>query len=603
MRLWSRAVPVSVLLLAAAVAAGGCTARESGGSPPADDDRGSAEGRPNVIVILTDDQGYGDIAAHGNDVVRTPNLDRLAAHSIRLTDFHVDPTCSPTRAALLTGRYSTRTGVWHTIMGRSLMAPEERTLAEVFAEAGYRTGMFGKWHLGDNYPLRPHDQGFHEALYHGGGVVGQVGDYPGNDLYDDTYFRNGVPEQVSGYSTDVWFDEALSFVERNRDGPFFLYLATNAAHWPYFVDDEYIAPYRAEGVPPTMARFLAMITNIDENVGRLRARLAEWNLDQNTILVFMTDNGSAEGWSNWREEPGTWTGFNAGMRAGKGSAYDGGHRVPLFLHWPAGGFAQSREVPLLSAHVDLLPTLAELSGIALPEELALDGTSLASLLRGAAEGEDAVPPELAERTLFVHSQRVDVPIEWRRSAVMTERWRLIDGTELYDIVEDPGQTRDVAADHRDVVARLRSAYDGWWDSLEPAFARTVRIGLGAPEENPTSLSSHDWRTADDSQVVWNSDQVNCAYPGNGYWAVDVLRGGEYEITLRRWPRPSTLGLGTRHARLRVGEVERETVTSPYDSEARFRVRLSPGPTRLQTWLTGRRGESRGAYFVYVRSLS
>jgi arylsulfatase A-like enzyme len=176
----------------------------------------SAAGRPNVILIITDDQGYGDVGAHGNNVIRTPNLDRLASESVRLTDFHVDPTCSPTRAALLTGRYSTRTGVWHTIMGRSLMAPRERTVAELFSASGYRTGMFGKWHLGDNYPLRPHDQGFAEAFYHGGGVVGQVGDFFGNDLYDDTYFRNGAPERTKGYATDVWFDEALKFVERNR---------------------------------------------------------------------------------------------------------------------------------------------------------------------------------------------------------------------------------------------------------------------------------------------------------------------------------------------------------------------------------------------------
>ena len=231
--------------------------------------------RPNVILIITDDQGYGDIGANGNRVIRTPHLDRLAAESVRFTDFHVDPTCSPTRAALLTGRYSTRTGVWHTIMGRSLMAARERTAAELFSEAGYRTGMFGKWHLGDNYPLRPHDQGFAEAFYHRGGVVGHVGDTLGNDLYDDTYFRSGVAEPVEGYATDVWFDEALRFVERNRDRPFFLYLAPNAAHWPYYVDQEYVRPYAEAGVPPTMARFYGMIANIDVNLGRLRSRLRD----------------------------------------------------------------------------------------------------------------------------------------------------------------------------------------------------------------------------------------------------------------------------------------------------------------------------------------
>ncbi|HUG52267.1 MAG TPA: arylsulfatase [Vicinamibacteria bacterium] len=557
-----------------------------------------AAARPNVILIITDDQGYGDIGAHGNPVIRTPHLDRLARQSVRLTDFHVDPTCSPTRAALLTGRYSTRTGVWHTILGRSLMAARERTVAELFARGGYRTAMAGKWHLGDNYPHRPHDRGFEEAFYHGGGVVGQVGDDMGNDLYDDTYLRNGVPEAVKGYATDVWFDDALRFVEKSRAQPFFLYLATNAAHWPYYVDQAYVDPYLEAGVPPTMARFYGMITNIDENVGRLRARLDELGLSENTVLIFMTDNGSGEGWSNWQKEPGRFEGFNAGMRAGKGSQYDGGHRVPFYVHWPTGGLVGDREVPLLSAHIDVLPTLAELCGLDLSGWPALDGASLVPVLR-AAPGATATGA-LADRVLFVHSQRVDVPIKWRQSAVMTERWRLVNGVELYDIETDPGQKTDLAASHPAVVQRLRDAYEGWWTSLEPAFDDTARIAIGSEKENPVALTSHDWRTDDDRQSVWNANQVNSGHPGNGHWALDVVRGGQYEIELRRWPRPSHLGIDARRARLRVGEQELEKTLSPYDPSATFRVTLGPGPTTLQSWLTGRRGESRGAYFVYVR---
>jgi arylsulfatase A-like enzyme len=566
--------------------------------------RDTASVRPNVILILTDDQGYGDVGAHGNHVIRTPNLDRLGAESVRLTDFHVDPTCSPTRAALLTGRYSTRTGVWHTIMGRSLMAAGERTVAELFSEAGYRTGMVGKWHLGDNYPLRPHDQGFAEAFYHRGGVVGQVGDTLGNALYDDTYFRNGMPERTRGYATDVWFDEALKFVERNRDRPFLLYLAPNAAHWPYYVDHEYVRPYDDAGVPPTMARFYGMIGNLDENLGRLLARLREWGLAENTILIFMTDNGSAEGWSNWRNEPGEWRGWNAGMRGGKGSEYDGGHRVPFYLRWPKGGLAGGREVGLLSAHIDVLPTLAELCGLRLPGDLRLDGTSLVPVLRPAVASPAAreAAARLADRILFVHSQRVDIPVKWRQSSVMTKRWRLVNGVELYDIGADPGQQADVAAGNGPVVERLRRAYDEWWKSLEPVFGETVRIGIGSDAESPTALTSHDWRTDDETQVVWNAAQVNAAHPGNGYWALDVVRGGRYEIELRRWPRPSHLGIDASRARLKIGDVDWEKALSPYDAEATFRVELVPGPTALQTWLTARGGETRGAYFVYVRRL-
>jgi arylsulfatase A-like enzyme len=559
--------------------------------------------RPNVILIVTDDQGYGDIGAHGNRVIRTPSLDRLAAESVRFTDFHVDPTCSPTRAALLTGRYSTRSGVWHTIMGRSLMAPRERTAAELFSERGYRTGMFGKWHLGDNYPLRPHDQGFAEALYHGGGVVGQVGDTLGNDLYDDTYFRNGVLEVTKGYATDVWFDEALKFVERHRGRPFFLYLAPNAAHWPYYVDDAYVRPYREAGVPPTMARFYGMITNVDLNLGRLEARLREWGLQENTILVFMTDNGSAEGFRNWRNEPGAWPGWNAGMRDGKGSPYDGGHRVPFYLRWPKGGLAGGRELGLPSAHIDVLPTLAELCGFELPADLKLDGSSLVPALRPAAGlPADDASSGLRDRVLFVHTQRVDVPVKWRQSSVMTARWRLVNGTQLYDINADPGQTTDVAAAHGPVVSELRTAYEGWWTSLEPGFDETVRIGIGSPAENPAALTSHDWRTDDEAQVVWNAGQVGAAHAGNGYWAIDVVRGGRYEVELRRWPRPSRLGLDAQRARLVVGGVELEQATSPFDASATFELALAAGPTTLQTWLTGRGGVTRGAYFVYVRRL-
>ena len=595
-----RAAPLALAWLCGTLAP--CAAAQPRQAPGGAFASPSTPGRPNVILILTDDQGYGDVGAHGNRTIQTPSLDRLAGESVRLTDFHVDPTCSPTRAALLTGRYSTRTGVWHTIMGRSLLAPRERTVAELFSASGYRTGMVGKWHLGDNYPLRPHDRGFAEAFYHGGGVVGQVGDHFGNDLYDDTYFRNGVPEPVKGYATDVWFDEALKFVERNRERPFFLYLAPNAAHWPYFVDHRYVQPYLDAGVPPTMARFYGMIANIDENVGRLRARLREWDLEENTILAFMTDNGSAEGFRNWRNEPGTWAGWNAGMRDGKGSAYDGGHRVPFYLRWPKGGLAGGREVGTLSAHIDVLPTLAELCGVEIPQDLRLDGTSLVPVLRAAPPRAGRTSRALSERVLFVHSQRVDVPVKWRQSSVMTKRWRLIDGAELYDIAADPGQKTDVAARHAEVVAELRRGYDVWWESLEPVFSETVRIGIGSPAENPTALSSHDWRTDDEQQVVWNAAQVNAAQASNGYWALDVVRGGTYEVELRRWPRPSHLGIDASLARLRVGAVEMEKPTSPYDESATFRVELPPGPTSLQTWLTSSGGKTRGAYFVYVRRL-
>ena len=567
---WNR---ISILILGVALLAG-CTQ-----STP-----------PNVILIITDDQGYGDIAAHGNTMIQTPHLDQLHEESVRLVDFHVDPTCSPTRSALLTGRYSTRTGVWHTIMGRSLMRPEETTIAEIFLGEGYRTGMVGKWHLGDNYPLRPQDQGFEEVFYHPAGGVGQGPDYFGNDYFDDVYVRNGTQEPVTGYVTDVWFDDALAFIERHKEAPFFLYLSTNAPHGPYFVEEKYAQPYRDQGVSETMARFNGMITNIDDNMGRLLSHMDSLNLVENTILIFMTDNGSAEGWANWRNEEGTWQGFNAGMRAGKGSEYDGGHRVPFFIKWPDGDLEAGREVSGLAAHIDVLPTLSALAGVEVPSELELDGMSLVPQLHGE---------NTPSRTLFVHSQRIPYPEKWRKSAVLDGPWRLVNQAELYNLESDPAQQHDVAGEFPEHADSMRAAYDEWWASLEPSFEGYVRIGLGSAEENPLLLNSHDWHVEHQRLSVWNHRQVERGMIGNGYWAVDVVQPGSYSFELRRWPAHMDSSLEATHASLRIGEEEWSQEVLEKATYAVFNVDLKQGPTTLQTTLTLPGGEERGAYFVYV----
>ena len=387
--------------------------------------------RPNVILILTDDQGYGDLACHGNPVIRTPHLDRLYAQSIRLTNFHSDPLCSPTRAALMTGRYSARTGVWATVLGRSLLRRNEVTMADVFAANGYRTGIFGKWHLGDNYPFRPQERGFQEVLVHGGGGVSQTPDAWGNSYFNDTYLRNGKPEKFQGYCTDVWFENAIRFIEANRDRSFFLYLPTNAPHSPFRVEEKYSRPYREAGLTPQRAAFYGMITNIDENVGRLRQKLDDLGITGNTLLVFMTDNGSGGGFPQKPTEK--FGGFNAGMRAVKGSGYDGGHRVPCFLHWPEGGLRGGRDIPRLTAHFDLLPTFIDLLGLDTTRAVKrkpMDGKSLAPLFRQDSEWK--------ERTLVVQTQQRETPEKWTQSAVMTQQWRLVGGQELYDMTADPG---------------------------------------------------------------------------------------------------------------------------------------------------------------------
>ncbi len=549
--------------------------------------------RPNVIIVLTDDQGYGDVGAHGNSMIATPSMDSLREQSVRLTDFHVDPTCSPSRSALMTGRYSTRTGVWHTIMGRSLMDTGEETLAEVFQANGYRTGMFGKWHLGDNYPLRPQDQGFEHVVWHHGGGVGQGPDYWDNDYFDDTYEVNGEWRQFDGYCTDVWFREATAFIEAADERPFVAYISTNAPHGPYLVDDSYKQPYLDAGVPETMAKFYGMITNIDENLGRLRARLGELGLAENTIIVFMTDNGTAAGSRRREKEEGSWNGYNAGMRGAKGSEYEGGYRVPFFVSWPGGGVEGGRDVDELSAHVDVLPTLTELCGLQRAGTRPLDGASFAPALRGTG-------PAPGERTLVVPSQRIEHPRPWRKSAVMTEHWRLVNGTELYDIVADPAQAQDVAPQNPEEVAALRARYETWWRSLEPVFDDYVRIGVGGAE-NPVRLMSHDWH-AEDRGVPWHQNHVRKGYIGNGPWALEVERAGEYEVTLFRWPAQLERAMDSVHAAVAIAGLEAGRELEPAATRASFRLRLPAGPTKLLTTLRRSDGEEHGAYFASVQWL-
>lgn len=574
-----------------------------------------ADERPNIIVVITDDQGYGDVGAHGNTMIRTPNLDSLHAESVRLTNFHVDPTCSPTRSALVTGRYSSRTGVWHTIMGRSLLHRDEQTFADVLADAGYATGFFGKWHLGDTSPYRPIDRGFQEAVYHGGGGVGQTPDYWGNDYFDDTYWRNGAPEAYEGYCTDVFFDNALRFIEeRTADGaaPFFAYLSTNAPHGPFLVAESYSQPYAEAGVPEPMNKFYGMIENIDNNMGRLTAKLDELGIADNTLLVFMTDNGTAAGVTNTHptqmigstnaallkraaeEEADAWRGFNAGMRGRKGSEYDGGHRVPFFLRWPGGELGEPRDVAGLAAHVDVLPTLADAGGAGDRPELDWDGTSLLPLLRGA---------EWPERVLTVHSQRIRFPERWRKSAVMTQQYRLVNGEELYDVASDPGQTTDIAEENEDVVATLRAEYDSWWDRISERFEDHAYLDIGSDAENPARITAHDWLPPDDSVAVpWNQGHVSRAPAVNGTWNVQVTEAGTYEFELFQRDEPAQHPIEAAEAALRVGDAEGSAPVPEGAASVTITLELPAGKTTMQTTFRTADGTERGAFYVYAKRL-
>ena len=569
-------------------------------------DGGPASARPNVILIITDDQGYGDLGCHGNEVVRTPHLDKLHSESVRFTDFHVDPLCAPTRAALFTGHHAYRTGVTAAFGGRSILRGDETTIADVFSANGYRTGLFGKWHLGDNYPYRPNERGFDETVACWSGGVTQAADSWGNDYFDDTYSRNNVPEKFEGYCTDVFFSEGIRFVEENRQRPFLLLLPTNTPHAPYWVAEKYSQPYEEQGVSPTAAAFYGMIENLDENVGRLRQRLTELNLDQNTILIFMTDNGSSAGFGLATADEEWGEGFKANMRGRKGSNYDGGHRVPFFMRWPAGGVVGGRDIGRLSAHIDVLPTLIDLIGLDPPGEVSFDGTSLVPLLKDEPGFPEGRMHFVQHQQFHVESAfQMDKPQPFLNSAVLTEDWRLVNGSELYDFKADPGQQKDVHVEHPEVVAQLRAAYEEWWADVTERMGEYIEIPVGSDEANPVRLTSFDWRPdgGPPNQQVMKEAPIDYYYwANNGFWAIDVVQSGRYEIALRQQPPEAQFPIEGVTARIQVGDIKADQPIPPEATAVTFEMELKAGSTRLQTWFDREEGPSRGAFFADVKRL-
>jgi arylsulfatase A-like enzyme len=566
---------------------------------------------PNIVLVITDDQGYGDLGHTGNPVVKTPHLDALAAESTSLTNYHVAPTCSPTRAALMTGHWTNRTGVWHTINGRSMLRENEVTLGQLLQDNGYVTGMFGKWHLGDNYPYRPEDRGFAQVYRHGGGGVGQTPDLWDNAYFDGRYFHNGEITPASGFCTDVFFREAQRFIcaQAVAGKPFFAYISTNAPHGPLHCPQDYLDRYADQ--PARIAAFYGMITNIDDNIGATRTLLQDLGIADNTLFIFTTDNGTASG-----EKV-----FNAGMRGKKGSEYDGGHRVPFIAHWPAAGWNRRHSSNMLCHAVDVVPTLVALVGGTKPAELKWDGRSIRPLL------DPAVDTDWADRMLVTDSQRVRDPVKWKQTAVMSQRWRLVNGRELYDMDADPGQQRNLAADHPGQVAAMTAFYDVWWAELEPTFSRTTEIPLGHPDHPRVSLTGHDWIGAEQA-CPWNQEMIRAAQSErrhDGYWAVRVVTPGTYTFAVRRWPaeadHPITAplppgadvpgatkafrttpgkGLAVVSATLRIDGTDLATKPlTASDTLVSFTAPLGAGSYRLSPVFTTTQGDEVGANYCIV----
>jgi len=535
--------------------------------------------RPNIVFVLTDDQGYGDLSCHGNPLLKTPHLDKLHGQSVRFTDYHVAPMCTPTRGELLTGMQAFRNGAVFVCQGKSMFRRGIPSMADMFKAGGYATGHFGKWHLGDNNPYRPQDRGFDETVHHGAWGITSMADHWTNDYYDDIYEHNGTRKQYKGYCTDVWFDEAMKWMTKQKNGkrPFFCYLATNVPHWPYLVDKKYSDMCKGN-------RFLGMIAQFDTNMGRLEQFLKENGLRDNTILIFMTDNGTAAGHRV----------FNAGMRGHKTQYYEGGHRVPFFLRWPAAGLDKPRDIGELTHSTDVLPTLLDLCGLKKPARVRFDGTSLKALIEGKAK-------KLTDRKIVIQYRDFGRP-----GVVLWKKWRLVHGKELYNIADDPGQKKNVINEHPEVAQALRKHYAEWREKMAPLQKGVNFVSVGVDSEPTTFLCSANW-------IGSYADSWHNVRRGvkNGYWDIQVEKSGKYEIALYGWPKGSGASLGAKfkglngravaEAKLKLGDREMTTKTAPGEMSAAFTISLKKGRrARLQSWFYDKTGKDLGgSYFVYV----
>ena len=540
--------------------------------------------RPNVLLVMTDDQGYGDMGFHGNEKLDTPVMDRLALESTRFDRFFVCPLCTPSRASLLTGRYYLRTGVASVTRGLETVRSEEVTIAEALKAAGYATGCFGKWHLGEHYPSHPNGQGFDEFF---GMPTGHWDNY-----FDPVLEHNGRPVRTTGYITDVLTDAAIAFVTRHREEPFFCYVPYNAPHTPLQVADGYFDKYIARGFDARNAAIYGMVDNIDENLGRLLAKLDELDLARDTIVIFLSDNGP-EGPEGSR--------YNAGMKGMKGRVHEGGVRVPMFVRWP-GRIRADAVIGQIAAHIDLLPTIVDLCGVEMPETLPLDGVSLAPLLMG--EGDDWPDRMLFTRMpnwkrLVSYVEPVIGELQPLPGGVRTPRWRMANtgsGWELYDMIADPGQANDVAAEHTQVVDRLTKAYEAWFADVtrRPIERPAIPVGhrerpaveLPAPEAYFTGGVGwyNQWGFAHDWLTGWAStaDRI--------WWEVDVVEAGRYEVTAMY-----TCPAADVRARLRVkagGAVAEASIEKAYDPEPALRPTRHPKKRYTQTFARLKLGEIR-----------
>lgn len=529
-----------------------------------------AEAPFNVILILTDDQGVSEVGYNGNPHLMTPNLDALAAQSVQFETFYAHPVCSPTRAALMTGRHPTRLGILDTQSGYSILSPDEVTLAEVLRAKGYATGLFGKWHLGDNAPSRPQDQGFQHVLTHEGGMIGMPYSPPaGRSYFDPILLENGQERRFQGYAPDIFVDAAIEFMrgQSAQRRPFFSFLSFNTPHHPLTAPDHDAAYYRALGLSEETARFYGMISNLDRGIGRILAFLADAGIEDDTIVVFLGDNGT----SSLHREPDLW---ETGLRGRKTHTYENGIQVPFLMRLPNAGIAPGSR-PTIAIVEDVMPTLLALLGI--EYEGVFDGRSQADLIR-----DPSLPG--VQRDLIFQFHRTSAPTPFRNIAVRRGNFKLVQPVgrnpadafsselarfELYDLAVDPFERNDIAEQHPDMVEALKAAYLQWLAEVWPGTFEPVRTLVGSAAQNPVMLTRQDWLDGG----LFDGD--------NGIFALQVAQAGSYRLTFHA----SRLLEATRRVEIELGDQRIKRVMLPSEIATRIEtITLEEGPTSLSAWM-------------------
>lgn len=558
--------------------------------------------RPNVIIILSDDQGYGDLSCHGNPVLQTPALDKLYGESVRFSNFHVAPQCTPSRGELMSGLDALNNKASSVGAGRGIMRQDITTMPQVFKENGYRTGIFGKWHLGDIYPDRPMDRGFEKNIwFKGWGLLSET-EYD-NDYYKTRYLDGLKAVQSDKYCTNLWFDEAIKWMGEmaDRQEPFFTYLSLNVTHGPFYSPKEDADFYQDKVDKPT-ANFFGMIRNMDQNVERLDKWLEEKKLKDNTIVIFMTDNGGTGGVKF----------YNADMRGKKESNYEGGHRVPFFIRWPKEELGKPRTITYASQVQDLLPTFIDLLGFELKHKQQFDGESLKPVLKN----------EKLKDRMFVVQYGGNKQPEKYFSCVVWNTWRLVGENELYDLSKDPGQTVNIAANYPQELKKMRDFYEKWWMKVKPGLDTLNDVLIDTDKENPLVLSSNDWAEGY-INTQWAVALANGS-PKGGPWHIFVKQGGKYQLELSRWPfhlkRDLTMAGPNKAVGgtfIRAGKalpIVSGSVSlnnnaplvanaKPGDTKITLDIDIKAGKNILQAWFKDKDDQDLcGAYFVRVKKI-